>query len=157
MFPQSAGQSPKSTFPGAIADTIQPVLDYYGWHRYAEVRQAAVDSAAAAASVLWLVDGTAVVPDNTLRVLIALSCHHDDVAVNHTLQFEVIHGAADPVGIGEGSAVRTTLEMLTLPYPIVLWPATQIQCRSLDVMGAGDVLTIRGLFVDVPIGEVFRP
>lgn len=155
VFPETGAGPGDRGLPSGILDRVRPTIDVYGWSRFADIRHAVTESAAAASDVTWLVDGVAPVPAGKVRCVLYLAGFHDDGV--HVLSFRITPFlAGSKVGITKAESIGANIQQ-AVERPVFLWPASELNLSSTDAMAAGKKLFIRGSFVDVPLGEVFNP
>jgi len=156
VFPSRA-EDQRPQFPSVVIPSIQPVIDYYGWQRFEEIRVASNSSGANLTDLDWLVDGVSVVPDATLRLVTHLSGDHSDAVTTHALQLSVEHARVANLRVAVSLPFTTIgAQQVCIQRPLVLWPGSLAHLSSTDAVGAGNILTLRGLFIDLPLGEVLH-
>ena len=158
VFPQRVdGPKVQASFPHSILHDIRPVIDYYGWNRFKDIRVASNTSGANLSDLDWLVDAVAAVPAETIRLVTNLSGSHSDGAATHAIQLSVEHGFTANLRIAISLPFTTVgAQQVCIQRPLILWPDSLVHLSSTDLVGVGNDLTISGLFIDLPLGEVLR-
>ena len=159
VFPQRVdGPKVQASFPHSILHDIRPVIDYYGWDRFKDIRVASNTSGANLSDLDWLVDAAAAVPANTIRLVTHLSGLSDS-STPRFLQLSVEHGdtanlrVAVSLPLADGNEAN---QAVCIQRPLILWPGALAHLSSTAAVGAGNTLTVSGMFIDLPLGEVLR-
>jgi len=145
----------KTTQPGSISGEIRPTLDVFGWERLSD--STAVQGLSASTDATTTAQGV-VTPDDIMRYVIFAGVQHDElVGTDLNLWIDLLTVNSFPVPIlGSqlivGAAAGQQIRHGT-PAPFLMRPGDRLRGRASPATGLGIALTIRFLFIDLPVGE----
>lgn len=144
----------KTTLPGEILGEIRPTLDTFGWERLGGPLQLESNTSGLGSNGNVLTP----VPEGIMRYVVYASCSHNDTVSSLTLSLQVRHpvGPTD-FGIAPAIDILQAPVRLGLDRRILLAPGQQLACFSTPAPGGAFALTVRMLFIDIPVGEYIPP
>ncbi len=142
----------KTALPTFVREDIQPIVDALGWDRFTEQQITTVSNP----NSVRVVGSTP--PENTLRIYLAASVSHGEVAIGHVLWLAKSLGAAAgdlEVAMTTGIAVGGHLDItpVSLQRSCFLLPGNTLRGRSRVAMPVGVSLALVEHFIEIPIGE----
>jgi len=142
----------KTVAPDSLLFDVRPTMDLFGWERFTEI-----EGNNASATNTFQVDGSTV-PVGVLRYVLGASVETDAAVVTETIWLELVEETSALVGLiqpflaiprdGAGREVKAALMR-----PIVMKPGDFLRGKCNPVLAAGEAITIREIFVDIPVGE----
>lgn len=142
----------KTTLPGEILGEVRPILDMFGWERLLEEVVLSVNALFPAVAV-----ASATPPVGTVRLILAASLEHGDVAVNHIgwIVKRRNPGATD-VGLSTDRTEFDAGEFLSLTRPTFLQNNDFLVGEIIGAPAAGN-LSLRTFHIDLDPGEYVPP
>jgi len=144
----------KTTLPGEILGEIRPTIDTFGWERLGGPLQEESSTAGLGSNGVIL----SAVPEGIMRYVVFASCSHNDTVSTLNMSLQVRHptGPTD-FGISPGVVIDAQPVRLGLDRRILLAPGQQLAAFSRPAPGGAFALTVRMLFIDIPVGEYIPP
>ncbi len=140
--------------PRVLSEVLGPAIDIFGWERLNEgtsristsaVNQNTITSTAVPADVLRLIlEASVETTESTLAFTMWIDHLHDQTNVNV--------GVMRPIDI----PISAIIIRSAMTRPVFMRPGDQLSGRCSPASGAGDTLSLRERFIDLPIGEYIR-
>jgi len=149
IFPPGGAEPPQ---PGTVSDEIAFVHQVLtGTERLEQIQTVSVDGAAAAISVL-----SVAVPDTKYHYLLACALFHDD-PLSRFLDLGIQHDGGNTISIASsGGGTFPNFRPVQAARSFILPPRAQVRGQA-NIMAAGQVLTLKLLFLELDLGEPTPP
>jgi len=146
----------RTDVPASIDSKIIPTLEILGWERYADMEtetQSTSDSS---------IISSLTVPEGTNRLYIAASVDTNDIVNQFTYWVEAWPLNGTQVGIIAPNTPPTQrgtsfIRSGGLPRPFLMGPGGRLRGRLSPATAGGATISIRTVFIDIPIGEYIPP
>jgi len=143
----------KTVAPDSLLPDVRSTLDLFAWERLAEPVTRQFAAGALAANVV----GLPTVPDGVMRYYQYLSVGHDDPAGGGLSLSLQIRSAGFDFGVDIIHVDQLPDPMKSgITKPLLLRPGESLFCFSDPAPAAGQQLLIRGMFIDIEVGEYIR-
>ena len=145
----------RTTNPGTILGEIRPAIDILGWDRYSEIQSNVV----ALANTDRV--SSSIVPIDFMLFYLAISGETNDAVNAFTHWLEIFHAASgNTVAVTAPTTLpvsaATIIRVGGLPKPVLAPPGDSMRARTAPATAGGVTLTIRSLFIDLPLGEYMK-
>ncbi len=146
----------ETTVPERVLAEVRPSLDVFGWEAY-EGMSSENQTLANTATVSGVT-----VPEGVNRLYLAASVDTNDIVNEFTLWIEMFpaNGTSTAVTAPVTPPINRGTSFIRaggLPRPFLLGPGGTVRGRAAPATAGGATLTIRAIFIDLPIGEYIPP
>ncbi len=140
--------------PRVLSEQLRPIIDVFGWERLNETTNLTTTSAVDQSTI-----SAPAVPDDVLRLVLEANVETTESTLAFTMWIDHLDGDSN-VTVGVMRPIDIPISAIiircAMQRQIIMSPGDRLVGRCTPASGAGDTLSIRQRFVDLPIGEYIR-